>query len=181
VLHDGDVTYVAVKGAWTVEGATGVDIASQLPPVKVTARVVKSTVRYTERVSPGQKVVLAEDSGRELGTLHGAKGTLRFKPGAGRHDIVALVTQDGLPMSRKVVAHYTAPKPPKPTKVTVRAKGAKLTVTWHGGAATVVAKTPNGTLVAQSRGHRATLTDIAPVNKATVTLMPSGVSARLRR
>jgi hypothetical protein len=188
VLHGDGVTYVAVKGAWTVDGANSVDIASQLPPVKVTARVVKNTVRYTERVSAGQKIVLAEQSGRELGSLHGAKGTLRFKPapGAGRHDIVAIVTQGGLPMSRKVVAHYTVPKPPRPTKVTVRARGTKLIVSWKGGAtgAVVVAKTPNGTLVTQVHGHRATLTDIAPVIRATVTVRPSGgsaVSARLRR
>jgi Tol biopolymer transport system component len=188
VLHGDGVTYVAVKGAWTVEGATSADIASQLPPAKVSARVVKHAVRYTQRVSPGQKIVLAESSGRELGTLHGAKGTLRFEPapGGGRRAIVAIVTQNGLPMSRRVIAHYTAPKPPKPAKVTVRAKGAKLTVSWKGGAtsAVVVAKTPTGTLVTQVHGHRATLTDIAPVTRATVTIRPSAgaaVSARLRR
>ncbi len=188
VLHGDGVTYVALKGAWTLDGATDVEIASQLPPVKVAARVVKNTVRYTERVSAGQKIVLAEQSGHELGSLHGAKGTLRFKPtpGAGRHDIVAIVTQNGLPMSRRGIAHYTAPKPPKPTKVTVRARGTKLIVTWKGGAASsvVVAKTPNGTLVTQVHAHRATLTDIAPVTRATVTVTPSGgpaVSARLRR
>ena len=191
VLHGDGVTFVALEGAWTVDGATSVDVASQLPPIKVTARVNKGTARYTQRVSPGQKVVLAEQSGslyHELGTLRGSKGTLRFKPapGGGRRDIVAIVTQDGLPMSRKVIAHYTAPKPPKPTQVTVRARGTKLIVTWKGGAAgsVVVAKTPNGTLVAQVHARRATLTDIAPVTKATVTVTPSGgaaVSARLRR
>jgi Tol biopolymer transport system component len=187
VLHGDGVTYVALKGAWTIEGATSADIASQLPPVKVTARVVKNTVRYTQRVSAGQQVVLAEASGHELGTLHGTKGTLRFTPapGSGRGDIVAIVTQDGLPMSRRVVAHYTAPKPPKPTHVTVRARGTKLTVSWKGATgAVVIAKTPNGTLVARAHGRRATLTDIAPVTKATVTVRPNSgpaVSARLRR
>jgi hypothetical protein len=191
VLHGDGVTYVAVKGAWTVEGATSVDIASQLPPVKVTARAKKHTLRYTERVSPGQRVVLAESSGRELGTLHGAQGTLRFKPdpASGRHDIVAIVTQNGLPMSRKVIAHYTVPKPRRPTKVTVRARGTKLIVSWKGGAALVVAKTSNGTLVAEAKTRHTTLTDIAPVTKATVTVTPVGadgargraVSARLRR
>jgi Tol biopolymer transport system component len=187
VLHGDDATYVAVKGAWTVTGATSVDVASQLPPVKVTARVAKNRLRYTERVSPGQRIVLAEDSGRELGTLHGAKGTLRIRPlpGSGRHAIVAILIQDGLPMSRKVIAHYTAPAPPKPAHVTVRAKGVKLTVTWKGAtSAVVVAKTPNGTLVARARGRRATLTDIAPVKRATVTVSSIGgpaVSAKLRR
>ena len=188
VLHGDGVTYVALKGAWTLDGATDVDIASQLPPVKVTARVVKHTVRYTERVSPGQKIVLAEQSGHELGSLHGAKGTLRFKPapGGGRRDIVAIVTQRGLPMSRKVIAHYTAPKPPKPTNVRVRAKGTKLTVTWKGSARSyvVVAKTPNGTLVAETKLRHTTLTDIAPVKKATVTITSidgPAVSARLGR
>ncbi len=199
VLHGDGVTYVALKGAWTLDGASNVDIASQLPPVKVTAHVKKGTVRFTRRVSPGQKVVLAEQSGslyHELGTLRAAKGTLRFKPapGGGRRDIVAIVTQDGLPMSRRTIAHYTAPKPAKPkkpTKVTVRVNKTKLTVTWKGSATSylVVAKTPNGTLVAQAEAKRATLTDIAPVTKATVTVTPIGadgargsaVSARLRR
>ena len=48
----------------------------------------------------------------------------------------------------------------------------------------MVAKTPNGTLVAETRMRHTTLTDIAPVKKATVTVRASGgpaVSARLRR
>jgi hypothetical protein len=98
------VTFVALKGAWTIDGATSVDIAAQLPPVQVT----------------------------------------------------------------------------------VRARGRKLIVSWKDGAAgsVVVAETPNGTLVAQVHAHRATLTDIAPVTRATVTVTPLGgraVSARLRR
>jgi len=191
VLHGDGVTYAAIKGAWTVEGATSVDVASPLPPAKVTAHVAKNTVRYTERVSAGQTVVLAEQAGplyHELGTLHGAKGTLRFKPapGGGRRDIVAIVTQDGLPMKRMTIAHYTAPNPPKPANVTVRAKGTKLTVTWKGSASgyVVVAKTPNGTLVAQTKARHTTLTDIAPVKKATVTVRSidgPAVNARLRR
>jgi hypothetical protein len=188
VLPGDGVTYVALKGTWTVDGATSVDVASKLPPAKVTAHVAKHTVRYTERVSRGQKVVLAEQSGHELGTLHGAKGTLRFKPapGGGRRAIVAIVTQNGLPMSRRVIAHYTPPKPARPAKVTVRSRGMKLIVSWKGGATSsvVVAKTSNGTLVTQVHGHRATLTDIAPVTRATVLVRPDGgraVSARLRR
>jgi hypothetical protein len=70
--------------------------------------------------------------------------------------------------------------------VTVRAKGAKLTVSWKGSASSyvVVAKTSNGTLVAQTKTRHTTLTDIAPVKKATVTVRSidgPAVSARLRR
>jgi hypothetical protein len=89
-------------------------------------------------------------------------------------------------MKRMTIAHYTAPNPPKPANVTVRAKGTKLTVTWKGSASgyVVVAKTPNGTLVAQTKARHTTLTDIAPVKKAAVTVRSidgPAVSARLRR
>ena len=195
VLSDGDTTFVALKqgkGAWTIDGPriTSVDYASQMPKAKVTARVAKGAVKWTERVSPGQKVVLAESAGalyHELGTLRGAKGTLRFTPlpGGGRRSIVAVVTEGGLPMHRLTVARFTAPAPPKPArpgKVAVKLAKAKLTVSWaaarNAKSYLVTAKTPNGTLVAQASARHATLTDILPVTKATVTVTGVGADGR---
>jgi hypothetical protein len=185
VLKDATYTYVALKnpkGTWTIDGISGVDSAAQLAPAKVAAKVAGRKIRWTERVSAGQVVTLAEQGKgvyHELGKLHGKRGKLRFTPapGGGRRSIVAVVTEGGLPASRKVVAHFTAPKPRKPGrpgKITVKLSGKRLAVTWKAAARAraylVRAKTPNGALVAMPRKRKATLTDILPVTKATVTV-----------
>jgi hypothetical protein len=205
VLKDDQFTYVALKnpkGTWTVDTTAAIDSAAQLAPAKVTAKVAKGRVRWTERVSPGQSVTLAEEGAgvyRELGTLHGAKGTLKLKPqGSGARRLVAIVNEGGVPVSRKVVGRYTAPTPPKPGRpgrITVKLAKATLTVAWkparHAASYLVTVKTPNGTLFAAPKRRSAKLKDILPVTKATVTVTPVGatgargpartVSARRRR
>ena len=96
MLKDDQYTYVALKnpkGTWTADTDGAIDSAAQLAPAKVTAKVAKGKVHWTERVSPGQSVTLAEAGAgvyRELGTLHGPKGTLKLTPqGSGARTIMA--------------------------------------------------------------------------------------------
>lgn len=69
------------------------------------------TVSFYEQVGKG---------GRLLATTKKARGQIRFNAAdgpAGRRAIYALLEQGGLPRLRRVIAHYKAPGPVKPTRV----------------------------------------------------------------
>jgi hypothetical protein len=108
---------------------------------KVGGRGLRRTLRYRVKVLPGQKVTFAETSGASvahvIGPARGRRGKLRFVPGrgpAGTRNIIAEVSQRGLPRARRVVARYRAPGPARlarPRGVKFRRVAGSLRVTWR--------------------------------------------------
>ena len=154
-----DETLVALRnpggGRWTATAApgstpiTGVAYSHLLPAPHIRARV---TTRGTGRVltykltpAAGRDVTFVE-RGRGvyhvLGRAQGRHGSIRFRPAAGpggRRQIVALVTQDGIPAPGVTVAAYIAPRPARPhapTAVRVSRTGTRLRVGWEPVAGT---------------------------------------------
>lgn len=121
-------------GAWRVSPAPGsvplrrVQAASGYAPPRVRA-VVRGTGRrrrLSYQVSGGApelRVAFADQAGRVyrvIGTGHGSRGTIGFAPAdgsAGRRTIMGLITENGLPRAREIVARYTAPGPLRPGRV----------------------------------------------------------------
>ena len=144
-LNETTVTLVKpAAGRWTVSAAPGSTVQRVLngvgrPKPQVRAHVARLGGRnerlvYHVRQIPGQQVRFVEEAGsvsRALGAARNASGKIRFSaadgPG-GKRDILALVSQDGFPRARLVVAHYTAPPPLKPSRPRVRAHRAGKTV-----------------------------------------------------
>ncbi len=170
--HDYTDVKLAKPGAgWTYETApgsvpvTGVQTAGQLPALKVNANVVRlgnhAELRWQLGDLAGRRVTFMEAGPgappRVLKRTTAAKGSVRFTPYLAlqrqRH-IVALVEQDGRPLSREQVATYTAPAAPHATKVgalkAVR-RGGKTTVSWRKQAGAVKYRV----FVAQANGRRA--------------------------
>jgi hypothetical protein len=143
-----DVTYVSVtspkSGNWQVAAAAGSPGIAQVlaargyPAPKLSAKVSGTgrtrTLAYHVKAPPGTTVQYAErgkGAYRVIGTAKGASGHIRFAPAAGpagRRDIVATLTENGLPARSMTLAHYAAPKPAAPGRV----KG--LRVARHGQA-----------------------------------------------
>jgi hypothetical protein len=149
------------KGAYTVtakEGSapiTAIKFADALPLPRIKGGVVRRKGRYMlsvqSRVPAGTTVTLSEESdhgSHRLATLSGARSAanarvaqtsrrMRFKPAlgrAGRRQIVATLSRDGIPQRRMLVGSYRAPAAPKPgavRRLRAKAKGSKLTVTWR--------------------------------------------------
>ena len=116
---------------------------------------------------PGQVVTFSErgpSAGGTIGVAHGARGTLRFTPAAGRaerREIVAGVEQDGALRARLVVGHYRSAAAHEPGKVRdlhARRAGRNLVATWDAaGTVQVSATLPDGRrVVTRSRGRKAT-------------------------
>ena len=129
-------------GRWTVVEAPGsaasiasLDYAIGSPAPKLSAKVsgkgYDRTVSYRATVSGDVKVTLAEKTGtllHEIATVKGKAGTIRFRPAlgsAGRRQLIARITSDGVPFKDQTLASYTVPKPPKPG----RAKALKIRAT----------------------------------------------------
>ncbi len=153
---DDDTTHVILfspaAGAWTVApepGAAapaGVQIADGLPPVQVSAKVAvahrahagrRRVLTWSLRPLAGQRVTFVEHGANVTHTLAStdrAHGTLTFTPApaAGRgRQIVALVTQNGLPRDQPVVARFLAPRLPRLRAVHgLRLRGSRLI--WPG-------------------------------------------------
>jgi hypothetical protein len=89
-------------------------------------------LRYRVTPASGRVVTFAERGGgvyRVIGTAHGSRGALAFRPAAGsagRRQIVALVQEHGIQARQAVVAGYRAPGPLRP------ARPARLRVARHG-------------------------------------------------
>jgi hypothetical protein len=200
-------TYVALrdaKGTWTVEPQAGSAIASiegaaiEPPPAvkaKISRRGAKRVLHWSvSGTRAGQKVSFVElghATTHALGTTKGRRGTLRFTPGngpGGARRIVATVEQSGLPRKRSVVARYVAPAPPRPGrpgKLKLRARGSKLVVRFgkapRAGSYLVQATLPGPSHIvgsATARSHRATLTDVLPIRRATVKVFAVGADGR---
>ncbi|HKE79511.1 MAG TPA: hypothetical protein VKB54_09395 [Solirubrobacteraceae bacterium] len=144
-------TYVIVArpapGRWTVASGdvSRVEVADALPAPSVrgsaTRRGGAEVLRYRAKVAPGERVAFAEtgtDVAQALGTARGAEGTLRFTPapaGGRSRQVVALVTRNGLPVTRVVVARYRAPAPRPPRAVRrlrIARRGSTFAVSWRG-------------------------------------------------
>lgn len=140
------VTHVGIvhpaAGTWTVaqQDGTGIAIAAVKYAIGEPAPVVngsvsgtgsRRTLHYHVKLPKNVTVSFAEQTTKLLhviGTAKHASGTLEFKPAfgpAGRRQIVAEISNGGLPTVRKVIATYVAPKPPSPG----RARRVRVTAT----------------------------------------------------
>jgi hypothetical protein len=191
VVREPGTTLIALKrpagGRWTVTGpgVTGVAAARGLPAPHVVARVTghgtARTLRYRVRAAPGRRVTFAERGARTfrvLGVARGASGRLRFTPGdgrAGRREIVARVSENGIDRPSYTVARYVAPRPrvTPPRGLRVARHGSTLAVRWRraDGAASysVVVATADGRRILRIavRPHVA-ITGVPPDARGTV-------------
>jgi hypothetical protein len=155
-LGDGkaQLTHVGINhpaaGQWTVaqQAGTSIPITSVKyaiggPPPSASATLTGSgnrrVLHYHAKLPPNVTISFAEQTGRlfhVIGKATGASGSIPFTPAlgaAGRRSIVALIDNDGLPLSRKVVASYVAPGPPhpqRPRRVQVRTGARAFTVSF---------------------------------------------------
>jgi hypothetical protein len=197
----GNDTYVVLAkptgGAWKIvadpgsPAITSASSAQALPSPSVKASVGgkgrRRVLAYQVGLIPGQTVSFAERAGkvaREIGTARGARGTLRFSPGAGpagSRTIVATVSQYGLPRRQLTVARYSAPaalRPGRPPKVTLSRKGTTLRIAWGPASGApryyrVLVQSVNRRkrLFEVAAGRRAvTLANVAAGDTATVTI-----------
>ena len=163
-------------GKWRVEVEDGTRLVSLktahgLEKPKVSATVGGSghdrELRYEVEERPGQAVRFLErgaSTGGAIGTATGAKGTLRFTPADGnaeQREIVAVVTQDGMPRDEIVVARYAAPAARKagPVKgLRVTRRGTTLRLKWKRAPRAqqhrVIVQTASGRRVAAVVGGR---------------------------
>ena len=154
-----NTTYVAVRdaaaGAWTVTSVGAVPIAEVVatrtqPPLDLRATVRRErggrVVAYRFTPAPGRTVTLVDRAGsarRTIAALRAPSGTvpLRLPPDLERrHEIVAVVAQDGLPVDVLVAARYRATPPAPPAAVarlTSRIRGASATIGWRAAARAV--------------------------------------------
>lgn len=118
--------------------------AEDQPKARVTAsvgpgkRAAKRTLRYDIGKRQDQRVRFVDvgpTGSRELGVVAGGgRGTLTFPslPGTGVHRVEAQFELAGVQAERLTVARFTPPSPrlARPARVTVRRRGALLSVTW---------------------------------------------------
>jgi hypothetical protein len=182
-------TYVLLlnpaPGVWNLAAQAGSDPVTAvahstlLPQPKIKATVAGKGRRHTVRFSitplAGQTVRFAERAAhvshllKDTGAKAGA-GTFGFTAGdgpGGRRDIVADVSQNGLPRTQIVVAHYTAPKPAHPGRVggvRLTRSGRSVSIHWHAarGATKYVVR------VRLRDGHR--VTRVLPAARHSVTI-----------
>jgi hypothetical protein len=135
-------TYEVLPGSARV---AGVKTAGELPDVGVHARVKRhgrrAVLRWKLDHLAGRRVTFMESGPgappRVIKRTKAASGHVRFKPfltPERRRTIVAVVEQQGRIRSRVKVAHYTAPRAPRMTRVrslkAVR-KGKAVKASWH--------------------------------------------------
>jgi hypothetical protein len=139
-------------GKWTIASSrgsvavTGVDQAAGLPSPDLHAKLSsagrgRERLRYSLRKIPGQQVSFIDTRKghgfRLLGAAHGSRGAITFTPSGDlgrRHEIMAVVTQDGHPREDVTLVHYTAPPPPAlpaPRGLKATRRGATVTVRWR--------------------------------------------------
>ena len=121
-------------GTWTITPAAGsapirqARAASGLPAPRIRVAVRgagrQRVLRYRVRgLGHGVTVAFAEQAGRVfrlVGRARAARGAIRFTPAdgvRGPRAILALLTVDGQPRTRRIVAHYLAPRPSRPGRV----------------------------------------------------------------
>lgn len=102
------------------------------------------TLNYDARKRGGGQKVTFYEAGlnvmHAIGTSSGGRGTLRFKPAAGRRGarkIIARATVDGVPIRDQVIARYRYAgtiRTGRPSRVDVRRRGSSLLVSWRPAA-----------------------------------------------
>jgi hypothetical protein len=139
-------------GKWTITSdpgsvaVSGVDQAAGLPSPDLHAKLRsagrgRERLRYSLRKIPGQQVSFVDTRKghgfRVLGAAHGSHGAITFTPSGAlgrRHEILAVVTQDGHPREDVTLLHYTAPPPPvlpAPRGLKATRDGATVTLRWR--------------------------------------------------
>ncbi len=155
IMSDEDHNAVSVlvaspkAGDWKVETLpgsvplAGIDVADPRPATQLKAKIVRRGVlKYDYTPVNGEQVVFTErglHTARALGTARAGKHTLRFTPGAGGsgvRNIVAQVTQDGLPRDNVKVASFVAAADRLPARphVKITRKGAFARIRWTSNA-----------------------------------------------
>jgi hypothetical protein len=197
-----NVTYVGLihpsAGRWTIAPNAGsvpvtmIYRADGLPPAAASGHVTGGarnlTLVYNVRPRPSQTVTFVERGhgvNHALGVSHGGRGTIPFTPGmgpAGRREIIAQVTLDGIPDANIDVGHYTAPGPShagRPAFVHAARHGSRLAVNWGASpnavryAISIVTDGgPSVTLTRDSRARGLTLTN---VGAGAVTASVAGI------
>jgi hypothetical protein len=139
-------------GRWTIASnpgsvaVSGVDQAAALPSPDLHAKLSgagrgRERLRYSLRKIAGQQVSFIDTRKghgfRVLGAARGSHGTIVFTPAGAlgrRHEILAVVTQDGHPREDVPLVHYTAPPPPPlpaPHALKASRDGASVTLHWR--------------------------------------------------
>jgi hypothetical protein len=132
-----NATYVGIQhpraGRWTVQQASGspipvtdleYSVGESAPKVRarLSGRGLKRTLHYHVTAGPSVAVRFAEKTNRLLHVIGSAKrtsGTIRFRPAfgpPGRRQLIAQITNNGLPLSTQTLGSFVAPRPPRPGK-----------------------------------------------------------------
>ncbi|MDE3070298.1 MAG: hypothetical protein KGJ43_06185, partial [Acidobacteriota bacterium] len=192
-------------GRWTVSVAPGstpiadVAVAPSLPAPKIRVRVTergrRRTLRYRMVAGPGRTVSFAERAPgvyRPLGAAHGAHGRIVFTPApgrSGRREILALISQGGLPVARAVVGSFQAPSRGRlraTRHLRARRTGTGLAVSWRGVpgswryAATLTLDDGRRELLL-SRGPHVTFTAVSPTAGGRVQVVALAADGRRGR
>jgi hypothetical protein len=194
-------------GPWTVTAAPGssaittVSYARGYPKPKITVRVTghgqAQRLSYTLSARKGLAVTFAERAHRTyhlIGRVTQAHGTLRFTPApgpAGRRQIDAIITDDGVQRETISAASYQAPGPPTPGLVrslTIHRHGARFQIRFGQapGAATYrlrVTATDGRRLLKLigHSGHTLTLPVVGYADHVTVTVTAVSSTGRAGR
>jgi hypothetical protein len=128
-------TYVGIKhpdpGKWSVVSAPGntVPISSVEDAIGQPAPAIRATVsgrgsrrvvHYHAKMPSSVTIALAEQNGRllhRIGTVHSGSGTIKFQPAfgpGGKRQMVAEISNNGMPQDSQTLASYTVPAPAKP-------------------------------------------------------------------
>jgi hypothetical protein len=149
-----NATYVGIQhpraGRWSVVQASGSDIPitgleSSIgePPPKVRATLAGTgfsrTLSYHATVPDNVTVSFAEQTGTLLhvvGRVQGTSGTIHFRPAfgpAGRRQLIALISNNGVPIKTENLGSFVVPRPPRPgraTRLHVQAGGRTFTFSF---------------------------------------------------
>jgi hypothetical protein len=203
-----EAAYVLLRkpaaGAWTVTPMEGspafgeVKQADGYRPAGVKAKLggrgrARSISYSVSNAGNGQVVRFAERGAfgtRLLGPATKSRGTLSFAPADARgskRTVVALIEKDGIVTRELKVGTFTAPAPPRPgtpSRLRVRRKGSRATVTWRPGSGAkrqiVRLRGKHTTLARYVTGRTRKLVFDAVRRDETVTVEVRGVSARQR-
>jgi hypothetical protein len=128
-------TYVGIQhpraGRWSVAAADGSPAAiasvqyalGERPPTvsgTVSGRGFKRTLHYHASMPADAAVTFIEQSGKlthVIGRAQGKSGAITFRPAygpGGRRQVIAKITNNGLPFSSVTLGSYVAPPPPRP-------------------------------------------------------------------
>jgi hypothetical protein len=225
--QQGATTWMAIAhpgaGTWTITpqagsaAITSVAVADYMPGASVHARVAgrgyHRVLHYTLRPRPDQTVRFVESSKgvtRSIGSTSAAHGTIQFTPAigrAGRRQIIAQVSRNGLLSAQDFVASYVAPGPPRaarPPRLRLARRGSRLSISWGAAAnatggyqVVMIASDGRRQLFQRSPGQRSvtvsgfsssgakvTVEGVGPDGRpglpATAELKPLGPPARIR-